>query len=773
MSLSQPIGSDIILNLLPVSFDCNEVRGELLPYSTEADLRALQDRTVGKWICRRAGKNLQAIPIHENETLSGEPATFVTEKDWSLFGKLLEEGVRRLLKSIYPAGTISNFGEVWLKATGGGTDIASDAMKAFPSLRNKPQLLHIYRLYHFEAAYLRTRSDEAPNFGLRVKLSTNWQIGMSIAELTRLGVDLTGCYVLPLRPGSTPAIGNKIVGSVREIRDGKVFLIDARDSDVVDAADYTIEASQENVVRSLAKAFGPQSTSVLREVRRLVAEFLGSVGQQTRIMKIAETLARQPIACARNLSAVCTVQLQRATPNGSPLALAFEEPKFVVKFGKAPITGPIAAALDAGHGPFDRDSFKKTTPYILVLTPKQWLGQVEQFLGKWRDGGLGSPYTRGFLGKFYLRGCEFKFLDFDPKSATSADYEQACLQALRDSKEQIRRFDLAIIVTSEKHKLLGANDPYLVSKAILLSQGVATQALEIETINSQSSSWPFILNNLALASYAKLGGTPWTLAAPKGEGITHEVIVGLGNAIVKRSRLGDQERYVGIATLFNYDGVYLVSRSSQESTIKEYPGVLESVLLSTIESVGGRKGWRRGDRVRLIFHTYKPLKNAEIEAVKALVNNRLKDFSVDFAFLVIGDDHNWTMYDPESKGILSKGSYRGVQVPKRGSAVILNEGEMLVGVTGPKELKFAAQGTPTPLRLHLNGASTFKDLRYLGEQVFNFSYMSWQTFNLAPLPVTIAYSGMIASFLGRLRQVRNWNANALETTDLGDSLWFL
>lgn len=773
MSLNQPNVSDIVLNLVPVTFGGNTVTGELLPYSTEDELHLLQDRTVGRWVCRRAGESIQAIPLCENETLSGEPTSFAIEKDWSLFGKLLEEGIRRFLKSLYPAGTTSNFGEVWLKATGGSTDIASDAMRALPSLRNKPQLLRIYRLYHFEAAYTRVRADDPARFGLRIKLSTNWQIVLSISELTKLGVDLTGCYVLPLRINSTASIGNKIVGAVRDIRDGKVFLADARDIEVVDAGDHTIEASQENVARCLAKAFGPQSASVTREVRKLVAEFLASEEQQRRIIKIAETLAKRPIVCAHNLTATCSVELQRASSNGMPMALAFEEPRFVVKFGKAPIGGPIASALDAGQGPFDRDSFKKTNPCILVLTPKEWLGRVEQFVAKWRDGGLGSPYSRGFLGKFHLRGCEFKFVDFDLGADTALDYEQACKRALRESKEQIIRYNLAIVTISEKHKLLGPNDPYLVSKAILLSQGVATQALEIETVNSESTSWPFILNNLALASYAKLGGTPWTLAAPKGEGITHEVIVGLGNAIVKRSRLGEQEQYVGIATLFNYDGVYLVSKTSQESTIKDYPVVLESVLLSTIESVRARKGWRRGDRVRLIFHSYKPLKNTEIEAVKALVKNSLREYKVDFAFLVIGDDHNWTMYDPESKGILSKGSYRGVQVPKRGRAAILNEREMLVAVTGPKELKYVHQGTPSPIRLTLNGASTFRDLRYLGEQVFNFTYMSWQTFNLAPLPVTISYSAMIAGFLGRLRHVRNWNANALETTDLGDSLWFL
>jgi hypothetical protein len=51
--------------------------------------------------------------------------------------------------------------------------------------------------------------------------------------------------------------------------------------------------------------------------------------------------------------------------------------------------------------------------------------------------------------------------------------------------------------------------------------------------------------------------------------------------------------------------------------------------------------------------------------------------------------------------------------------------------------------------------------------------MSWRTYNLSPEPITIAYSEAIARLLGRLRRVKNWNANALQTTHLQSSLWFL
>ncbi len=764
----------LVLNVLPARFSVEQIKGEILPYTSEQDLRSLQDAHKGQWLLRRVGKRLQSIPLKEDsESLGGAAATFSLDKDWQLFARLLEEGVREFLLSLNSSGFVTRYGPVILKAMGTDAEIVSEVFKQRSDLLRKLSWLKVYRRYRFEAVHLRMTQGDTPSFGLRVKLTTSWNIGVSVAELVKMGIDVTDCYIVPFPPRQTSEIGKHAAGAIRYVQDGIVALYDARDLETVNANEYTIEASIENVTRCIERMTGTQSKFAANAIRAKVGEFLGAPEQQNRIARIGKMLASHPIPCADGLTVNIEAQLQQTSSQTIPLQLKLEQPKYLLKYGGPAITESIATALE-NQGPFDRDSFKKTNPYILVLTPKQSTGQVEQFLSKWRDGKLKSPYGKGFKEKYCLRGCDIRIVDFDSTArGVGLDYEQACLNALQESKERIRRFDLAFVVTSEKHKKLGTNDPYLIAKATLMGAGVPVQAVEIETVNSPIESWPFILNNLGLASYAKLGGTPWVLASPLGQGITHEVIIGLGSAVVHQSRLKEKEKYVGIATVFNYDGVYLVSKTSQEATIDDYSEKLETALISTLNYVSARKGWRPRDRVRLIFHTFKPLKNTEIEAVKQLVANHLKQYDVDFAFLEIGTEHNSILYDPASVGHTGyKGAVRGVQVPSRGSAALLNEQELLMTLTGPKELKFTDHGTPAPLRLFLNNGSTFRDLRYLGQQVFDFSYMSWQTFNLLPIPVTISYSDMIARLLGRLRQVKNWNSNVLET-EFGDSLWFL
>jgi len=279
---------------------------------------------------------------------------------------------------------------------------------------------------------------------------------------------------------------------------------------------------------------------------------------------------------------------------------------------------------------------------------------------------------------------------------------------------------------------------------------------------------------LALASYAKMGGTPWVLASPKGKGIMHELVLGISSSVIGDSRILDRERYVGITTVFNYDGFYQLSTVTQETPFDSYPTELRKSLLKSLQRVSMQKGWKNGDRVRIIVHATNPLRNLVTDVVKRLVEESLPEYKVDFAFLEISQRHDWMVYDPDSSGYKSySGVVRGKQVPRRGSFVLLSDFDALLSVTGPAELKFTEQGCPEPLHLKLHRASTFNDLVYLSRQAFEFAHMSWKTYNALALPVTIEYSNAIARLLGRLRNVKNWNSDILQTSDLSKELWFL
>lgn len=166
----------------------------------------------------------------------------------------------------------------------------------------------------------------------------------------------------------------------------------------------------------------------------------------------------------------------------------------------------------------------------------------------------------------------------------------------------------------------------------------------------RQSKLAYPLNSIALACYAKLGGIPFVIAAPRT--LAHELVIGIGSAHVKESRLTEPERVVGITTVFSADGNYLLWNTSREADYDDYPRELLLSLRDCIDTIKNRNAWQAGDELRLVFHVFKPLKDVEATAVKKLVEGLTQTYAkVEFAFVHVSTDHDWVMFDRTSAGI--------------------------------------------------------------------------------------------------------------------------
>jgi argonaute-like protein implicated in RNA metabolism and viral defense len=306
-----------------------------------------------------------------------------------------------------------------------------------------------------------------------------------------------------------------------------------------------------------------------------------------------------------------------------------------------------------------------------------------------------------------------------------------------------------------------------------MSQGAPVQEIEIETIRDDRGK-PWILNNMALAVYAKLGGIPWVLTSTPG--MTHELIFGIGSARIQTKRLSESERVVGITTVFNGDGNYLLYNVSKDVPYEEYQSTLLQSLKDCLEEIKARYGWQPGDNVRLIFHqSFKKYRDVEAQAVKKFVQS-ITDFNVEYAFVHISTTHQWNIFDTQSDGADYWENYKkfvkGKYVPMRGYCIPLGPQTALLTLTGPQQLKTHLQGCPDPILISIHRESTFTSQEYLISQIYKFTFMSWKSFFPSTMPVTIAYSDMIANLMGQLKPVQNWNPEIL-TTKLRESRWFL
>lgn len=426
------------------------------------------------------------------------------------------------------------------------------------------------------------------------------------------------------------------------------------------------------------------------------------------------------------------------------------------------------------HGPFSRESFTPTKPQICVICEKQYRGQVEQHLHKFREGirlpeGTANPFARGFARNYHLDGFTFRFYEANDDAATS--YRRAATKALEESTSQ-SPWDLAFVQTRLSSKELSGNaNPYLVAKSVFLSNGIPVQNFVIDKINFRPYDLAYLLADLALGIYAKLGGTPWLLRADRP--IAHELVLGLGSAMIGAGKLSVRERVVGITSVFSGDGNYILSNLSAAVPFDEYKNaVLESLRLC-VQRAKETMRWQTGDAVRIIFHAFKPMKNAEAEAVKDLLKE-LNEFEVKFAFVHVQDHHSLMLFDELQPGRKDKtsGFIKGEYAPRRGTFFHVSPYETLIALTGLDELRNSSHGTPKPILLSLHKESTFSDMTYLAHQAYMFASHSWRSFSPAPLPVTILYSDLVANLLGKLAHVDKWNPDVL-IGKLGRTRWFL
>ena len=265
---------------------------------------------------------------------------------------------------------------------------------------------------------------------------------------------------------------------------------------------------------------------------------------------------------------------------------------------------------------------------------------------------------------------------FTTASSSAVDYVAASHAALTKAADEGFKWDLAMVQVEEEFKgFEGGHNPYYATKSVFLKRDVPVQSVRLETMAQTETELVFSLNHMSLATYAKLGGTPWLLAAQQT--VAHELVIGLGSHTESGSRIGTHKRFVGITTVFSSDGSYLLSDRTAVVPYEEYAAALYDTLKRAINTVRRQDNWRSTDKVRLVFHMFKPPKDVEADSVKRMVDDLgLED--VTFAFVHLASDHPFIIFDNTQPGIGYRDPKKGVLGPSRGLHLKLGDKESLI-----------------------------------------------------------------------------------------------
>ena len=616
--------------------------------------------------------------------------------------------------------------------------------------------------------------DGETEIGLILAVATRWDIRAPIDELQAAGIDLTGLHVVRRNPGPGE---RRLAGRIGSIAGGKVHFSDSYEGvRSLPVQDVWLEGGRASFSRCLSKVLGPrfQQFENFRDAEQ--GEFLTGPGVDQLLSKMLDVLRNaSPIPLTSDLSVSVSRRLEVTNQNSYKTFVQISPSQYCFDPSRTKRSQYAWPGLER-YGPYDRESFAKRTPRVLVVCPDSIAGRVGQATKLFRDGitSVAKPvFEKGFANTFHLVNPDFGSLSIPLFGAEQSAIVGVYRTTLENHLARDAAYDAAIIVVLDEHaRLPDASNPYLHSKALLLANGVPVQEARSSTITSDPYQLQYIFQNIAVALYAKIGGVPWTI--DHGLTVDDEIVIGMGTAELSGSRFEKRQRHIGITTVFRGDGNYLLSNLSKECSFEQYPEVLRDSTRDVLKEIKQRNAWRNGDRVRVVFHAFKPLKDVEVaDIVKSCVDEIGNEQVIEFAFLTVSFDHPFKLIDTAQQGrTKGKGAAKGVFVPNRGLMCQLGRFTRLLCTNGPTLIKRSTSPLPSPVLVHLHKESTYRDLPYLTDQVLKFTSLSWRSTLPAERPVTIYYSELIAELLARLQAVPGWSP-AILNTKLRTSKWFL
>jgi hypothetical protein len=609
--------------------------------------------------------------------------------------------------------------------------------------------------------------------GIFITIGMRYKIDAEIALLQKAGIDLAGLYAVHRNhlPGQ-----RRLAGRIERYEDGNIHLSEASDKTVIPASDLCLEGSLESFAHCLKALLGTRYTTLHKSIDEVEATFRTGPKFEAFITQMGVFLQKKsPMSFAAGLQAHVGPRIE--IKNTLDATSFYTVPPVEYVFDRAGTKrDQLAWQGLQRNGPYDRTTFAKKSPRILVLYPDTIEGKVDTFLKALRDGVQpGRAFPNGFAKTFGLVNPDFQRCPVRLFGGGSPSVEAAYRRAAEDFLAKDSSIDACIVAIMDEHAHLPTlQNPYVRTKAFFLTLGIPSQDIKLSTITQRPESLQYTLQNFSIALYAKLNGTPWTV--DQDTAITDEIVVGMGVAELSGSRNTSRQRFVGITTVFGGDGNYLLGNISHECNFANYPDTLRASMSNVIEDVKKRNNWQPGDTVRVIFHAHKPLKRDEVaDIVFECAKKAGSGQNLQMAFVTVTHDHPFFLIDPNEKGVLvsqAGTAMKGVLAPKRGTIVRIGRWTRALAVNSHRLIKRANSPLPKPLLINLHPDSTFFDLDYLAEQVLKFTALSWRSTLPAGTPVTIYYSERIAELLARLRQVPDWSATAL-SVKLRWSRWFL
>jgi len=304
--------------------------------------------------------------------------------------------------------------------------------------------------------------------------------------------------------------------------------------------------------------------------------------------------------------------------------------------------------------------------------------------------------------------------------------------------------DIAYVLLEQKNLNL-----YRIIKQELLGNGIPNQIITIEKLKNNIGR-QYILENISLATYAKIGGTPWTILTNYEE---NKLILG-----VSRAKDPNKKYFVGFVVLFTNQGDFIfINSSAPVIEWEKYVEGLRDLIMASIEEYSQLQGTPSS----IIIHFHKRPGKREIRAIEDALSSL--GMYIPYALVHINEYSNFRLFD----------SSHPTYVPPSGLIVNLSAYESLILLDGRIGDSRNKVGVPRVLNVRIDKRSKMEPEKFpeIFKQVYDFSFINWRGFNAAKIPVTLNYSKLIARMIIEVG-ASNWNS-IIANGKLRDKAWFI
>jgi len=437
--------------------------------------------------------------------------------------------------------------------------------------------------------------------------------------------------------------------------------------------------------------------------------------------------------------------------------------------------------------------FSAIKPYVIIPSDTKddmdqlldWLANGKSYID--RDGkqkfeivGLNHKFSR-FNCKFVLpEEDEYFYADTEEKFIESAE---AIVNQWNNDNDRVVLIVLPESIFEEEEGKYGEYarpfSLYYRLKKIFVENGIPCQMIQKDTFSKVDR---FVLQNLLVNIYSKMGGRPWSLHSPLSD---VNAFVGIGFGLNPKET--EKHVYIGVANIFDSHGEWLdicsdhkditeeeresfygyeafTERSASYKLSEEMAQKITEESLKRFKDTNPHIGYPRN----VVIHKNGMLYDCEIKGIMEALK-KLEQSGAAFekvGLLSIIQEHNYKLFGNEDS------FERGSKVikdrpPKRGAVYFLAEDEALLCTTGKfygerpggMKLIYSGLGTPRPLLLR-NHKINSKDYGLpelqlypfidLINQVFGLSKIHWGSLRTdIHLPVTSLYSSRVAKVISK------------------------